>query len=141
MKIDELIKTLSEAVREAHKTMADNSMREFFRTYFEAPAENSENGAYTPKTIGIVIPNGLGEKGKGKVICAPTAALVTYNDLVLDEVRINLDIALSEDMEEVNPMVNGGKDVNRTGSIQILFKAADESEGVARVRTHLNGMI
>lgn len=141
MKIEDLIVTLSDAVRQAHKSTADNSIKDFFATHFEIPTENSVNGAYIPKTIGISLPNGFGENGKEKVICAPTAALVTHNDLVLNEVRINLNIELSDDMKEINPMVNGGSESSNTGSIQIVFKAADESEGVARIKTHLNSMI
>ena len=60
---------------------------------------------------------------------------------MLNEVKINLDIEISEDMEDVNALVQNSNETKHAGNLQIVFKAADESEGIARVRTHLNGMI
>lgn len=66
MKIEELISALSNAVSQAHRATAENSMKEFFETHFERNTDHSESPAYAPKTIEIAIPNGKGSDGHEK---------------------------------------------------------------------------
>lgn len=141
MKIEELIHSLGIAVQEAHNAISDKSVNRFFTQHFDFSQSGTDNVIYRPKMIEISLPC-EGEESSSKVIYVPTAVLSSQKELALDEVKINLDIDISEEEAgEVNALVKGSNNANHTGTLEIVFKCTDEAEGLARIETQLNGMI
>lgn len=140
MKIDELIKSLGIAVQEAHSAISDKSVEQFFSQHFELAQTGENNELYRPKMIGISLLESS-QSNASKVIYVPTAALVTHKELALDEVKIDLDINISDDDGNVDAMVIGNGSPDNAGKLEIVFKCTNEAEGLARVETQLDGMI
>lgn len=140
MKAEELIESIGIAVQEAHNAIAGQFVDHFFGQHFESSQNDADNVVYRPKMIEIALP-GTSEMNSSKVIYVPTAVLATHKELALKEVKINLDIDISEEDGEVNALAQGSSSLNRTGTLEIVFKLNDEAEGLARIQTHLNGMI
>lgn len=140
MKIEELIHTLGMAVQEAHDAISEKSVDRFFTQHFDSSQRGTDNAVYSPKMIEIALPSAA-EGSSSKVIYVPTAVLASHKELALNEVKINLDINISEEDCEVNTPIKGTNSANHTGSLEIVFKCTDEAEGLARVETQLNGMI
>lgn len=141
MKIDELIKSLGIAVQEAHNAISDKAVLQFFSQHFDMPQTGDNNVTYIPKLIEITLP-GSSDGDNSRVLYVPTAVLASHKNLELNEVKINLDIDISEETDrEVNADVKGCSNAEYTGSLEIVFKCADEAEGFARIETRLNSMI
>ena len=141
MKIEELIQSLGTAIQEAHNAISDKSVSRFFTQHFESSQSGTDSIIYRPKMIEIAFP-GESDGSSSKVMYVPTAVLSSHKELALDEVKINLDIDISEQEDgEVNALVKGSNNTDHTGTLEIVFKCTDEAEGLARIETHLNGMI
>lgn len=141
MKIDELIKSLGVAVQEAHDVISDKAVQQFFSQHFVLAQNGDNNVNYRPKLIEITLP-GPSESDTSRVLYVPTAVLASHKNLELDEVRINLNIDISEEADgEVNADVKGSSSTEHIGSLEIVFKCNDEAEGLARIETRLNSMI
>jgi hypothetical protein len=138
MKIEDLINSIGISVQEAHNAISEKSVDSFFTQHFDSLKSGTDSVIYKPKIIEIAL-SGTTESGSSKVICVPTAVLATHKELSLDEVKINLNIDISDD-GEVNTLVNGNS-TNHASTLEIVFKCTDEAEGLARIETQLNGMI
>lgn len=146
MKLDTLLQLVSTSVQEAHRAVEINSVRQFFDSYFDKDEGSGDEAVYTPKTVSIRIP-GLDGSGE-KLLRAPVAALVQQRNFNLDCVKLNLDLRVLEESDvewEVSAQSPGGREGDpgaaRAGTMEITVKCADAPEGVARVETHLYGML
>lgn len=128
------------AVQEAHNAIADKSAENFFNQHFEPPDIVGDTVVYRPNMIEIAIPVKNDRENEQKALYVPTAVLVSHRNLELDEVKVNLDIGITEDDGKVCTAVNGSN-AEHTGSLEIVFKCTDTAEGLARVETQLNSMI
>ena len=141
MKIEELIHSIGIAVQEAHDAISEKSVSRFFIQHFESSENGTDSIIYRPRMIKIAL-QGEADGGSSRVINVPAAVLSSHRELALDEVKINLDIDISEDDDgKVNAFVKGGNNAEHTGTLEIMFKCTDEAEGLARIETHLNSMI
>ncbi len=140
MKIEDIIKSLGTAVQEAHTAVLDKSAEQFFAKHFDITESNSLNTVYKPRTIEIALNNDP-DGSSSKIIYVPTAVLVSHSALLIDEVKVNFNIDISEESDGMNAQVQGNAASANTGSMEIVFKRTDEAEGLARIETQLNGML
>ena len=146
MEMKVLLQTIGAAVQEAHRAITYNNTDLFLTSCFEKGISESGIERYRPHMIEVELP-AAGEKGAPKVICAPVAALMNHNSLALDSVKLNLNLEVLDETEkgvEVSAQcsaANGEDSKTNLGTMEIIFKCSDTSEGVARINTHLNGMI
>ncbi len=142
MEIEHLIKTLSRAVQQSHTIAEVSAMNSFLDRYFDVK-NSGESETYVPKTIRIELPHD--EDEEGKVILAPTAALVKHNNMNIDYVKLNLNIGVEDETDNglcVTSQNLGDKnEQKKDGELEIMFKCTDKPEGIARVETNLNGIL
>lgn len=147
MRIEALLNSLGTAAQEAYGDIEAQNLMQFLENYFERSVNGSGDVTYTPKLIQVEIPSI--EPGKGdKQLSVPLAALVHHNKLNLENVKIKLNIGVTEEANgglQVSPQGAPAQDDDagskQSGTIEINFKCADTSEGISRIETHLNGML
>ncbi|MCH5258742.1 MAG: DUF2589 domain-containing protein [Lachnospiraceae bacterium] len=146
MEMKSLLQTIGSAIQEAHRAITDNNTDHFFTNYFEKRVSANGEESYRPRMIEVELPI-ANENGTSKVIYAPVAALLNHNSLNLDSVKLNLNLEVLNETEkgvEVSAQCSSAKSEDsktNLGTMEIIFKCSDASEGVARIITHLNGMI
>ena len=146
MKLDALLGLIATSVQEAHKAVEIDSVSRFFDSYFDKSEEAGEGAVYTPKSVTIRLP---GPDGSGeKRLYAPVAALVQQKNFNLDCVKLNLDVrVLEESGGELEVSAQGPAPQEgdggpaRAGTMEITMRCTDAPEGVARIETHLYGML
>lgn len=146
MRIEDLIHSVGKAVQESHRNLEQHYIGHFFEHYFEEEVSSTpEKATYRPKTVEIR----LGDADNGKVISAPIAALVANTTMNIDYVKVNLNINVTDEHEnvmEVTAQPPDGADDPSTnkrssGEIELMFKCRNSPEGVARIETYLNGTL
>ncbi len=138
MDIKQLLDTIGSAVQEAHKAIAQSSAEFYLNNYF---TQDNESNAYIPKTVDIKISSGEGEK----TISAPMAVLINQGCLNIDSLKLNLNIEIQDQGENVfcvSPATAGDNQSGaKTGEMEIVFKCSETSEGASRVITRLNSLL
>lgn len=146
MRIEELIHSIGGAVQETQKNMEQRYLGHFFSNYFEEEVSNDAGKiTYRPKTVEIR----LGESDGDRVISAPIAALVANSNMNVDYVKVNLNINVTDEQENVMSVTaqpldgtdNTDDKRRRSGEIELMFKCRNSPEGVARIETYLNGTL
>lgn len=147
MKMERLLQTIGLAVQNAHRAIEYNGVGQFFDTYFDKREKDADTVTYAPKMLEVEIPSP--DPGKaGKLLYAPTAALVQHKSMQLDCVKVQLHIDVTEEADGTmqvstqgfHPQEDGGAPQN-AGTLEITLKCSDAAEGIARIDTQLYGLL
>ncbi len=147
MKMESLLQTIGLAVQNAHRAIDYNAVGQFFDTYFDKRAKDADTVTYTPKMLEIEIPSPELRKA-GKMLYAPTAALVQHKSMQLDCVKVQLHIDVAEEADGTMQVSTqgfhsqeDGSASKNAGTLEITLKCSDAAEGIARIETQLYGLL
>ena len=142
--LDEVIKAISIAIKEAQGAIDVYSLQQFTGLFKKAYGEENENKYYRPVTITLPVPKSDGSY-EGREI--PLAALLPQHSLKLDEVKVKMSVVARWSEEEKKTKVEIGplkqqaeenlKCQPGQHEIEMTFKRAESSEGIARVSQSL----
>ena len=131
--LSELVSGLGQAVQQAQDQLERQSAQRFCACF--SPAGSADGGAVlSPRSRRFLLPDGAGGV---RELEAPEAALLSHTALSLDTVQICLNICPALDEEgggllvEVGPA--GAAAEAGTGRLELTFRGAPPSEGIARV--------
>ena len=131
-----LVEQLGRSVQEAQDHLEKHAAEVFFQCF--KTVEQSSEYWEIPLTRRIGLPSGEGEEMK--VVDVPTAALLQHRSMGLDsvKVRLHLNTQMHEEHDAllVEPC-SSGSEQNDVCEVELLFKAASPSEGIARLDLNL----
>jgi|TARA_R100000049_G_C1922788_1_gene67721 hypothetical protein len=143
MNLDDVFKSIYSAIVEAQNTVEQHYLGEIKEDYFDKDGN--------PHTVPLSLP--VGNSGKMQIVKVPTITLVPHYGMAIKEVSIEMEVALSDNDEEVTDKGKGGKlrrfmtDLSkrnkskRMAQIKVVFNGKDTPEGLARIKDNLNKLI
>lgn len=131
-----LVEQLGRSVQEAQDHLEKNAAEAFFRCF--KTVEQSSEYWEVPLTRRVGLPSGEGEEMR--VVDVPTAALLQHRSMGLDSVKVRLHLN-TQMYEENNALLvepcSADSEQADACEVELLFKAASPSEGIARLDLNL----
>lgn len=128
MELRELIAGVGLSVQQAQAALEDAALRQYLDYFLPLKEEGATVVPRAPRTVLLSHPGGQGD-GPLEV---PLVALCNHNAMRLEQVRVRLNIAPSEeDGQTLN--VSPAPAEENGSTIELLFQCGSPSEGIARI--------
>ncbi len=143
VELETLLTSIASSVQTSQAAIQQNAYRNFLEYFVDATAKNSsEDEGHKRKSMHIPIIQyfNISEESESEGIAVPSVALVNHNSLVLENVKVVLNVSGVPDGEHF--MVSTEPMNDRQGmehhQITLEFKQEEPSEGIARMLTQYN---
>ncbi len=143
VELETLLTSIASSVQMSQAAIQQNAYQNFLEYFVDTAAKNSlEDAEHEKKTMHVPIIHhfNISEESESEGIAVPSVALVNHNSLVLDNVKVVLNVSGVPDgnhfMVSTEPM--NDEHGMEHHQITLEFKQKEPSEGIARMLTEYN---
>lgn len=145
--LESLLCSIAESVQSSQNSIRQNAYSSFMKYFTEEYVVNNSDNLNDAGNSTVLMPHmehfRINDSPDGADIEVPAVALVNHNSMVLDKVKIVLNVSGVSDGEHFMVNTEPGNGTNDTEHHQVTleFKQTEPSEGMARVLTTYNQSI